>query len=39
MQDALTFVTGLAQLVEHWSQNQVSGVRVSQPVLEPCPKQ
>ena len=24
--------TGLAQLVEHWSPNQVSGVRVSQPV-------
>ena len=24
--------TGLAQLVEHWSPNQVSGVRASQPV-------
>ena len=26
--------TGLAQLVEHWSPNQVSGVRASQPVLK-----
>ena len=31
---AFKFLTGLAQLVEHWSQNQVSGVRVSQPVLK-----